>query len=58
MVMAKRYRVTYYQWFFDKYGDKDYSYMSHWASESTLADLKEDSSVDELEIHEEEEYTE
>jgi hypothetical protein len=57
MVMkAKRYRVTYYQWSFDRYGDKDYDYMNHWVSESTLADLRSDSSVDELEVYEEEEY--
>jgi osmotically-inducible protein OsmY len=49
----KRYRVTYYEWSFDRHGDKDYTYMDHWVSASILADLQKDSMVDELEIHEE-----
>lgn len=56
--MAKRYRVSYYQTSFDKYGDKDLDYMEHWVTESTLVDLKTDRWVDDLEIHEEEDYTE
>lgn len=56
--MAKRYRVTYYEWSFNRYGDKDFDYRNHWASESTLADLRSDSHVDDLEIREEEEYEE
>lgn len=56
--MAKRYWVTYYQWSFNRYGDKDFDYMSHWVSASTLADLKADRWVDDLEVHEEEEYEE
>ena len=56
--MAKRYRVSYYYWSFDRYGDKDYDYFSGWVNEYALADLKEDRSVDQLEIHEEKEYEE
>lgn len=56
--MAKRYRVTYYQWSFDRYGEKDYEVMDQWVTESVLMDLRIDSSVEELEIHEEEDYTE
>ena len=50
-----RYRVTYYEWLFNRYGEKDYIFMDHWVTESTLADLKNDSHVDELEIIEQEE---
>lgn len=51
-----RYRVTYYEWLFNRYGEKDYIFMDQWVTESTLADLKNDSHVDELEIHEQEEF--
>ena len=51
-----RYRVTYYEWLFNRYGEKDYIFMDQWVTESTLIDLKNDSHVDELEIHEQEEF--
>ena len=51
-----RYRVTYYEWLFNRYGEKDYIFIDQWVTESTLADLKNDSHVDELEIIEQEEF--
>lgn len=51
-----RYHVTYYEWLFNRYGEKDYILMDQWVTESTLIDLKNDSQVDELEIHEQEEF--
>lgn len=51
-----RYHVTYYEWLFNRYGEKDYIFMDQWVTESTLTDLKNDSHVDELEIHEQEEF--
>lgn len=48
----KLYKVTYYEWHFDRYGDRDYSYMEQWVTGSVLADLKADKHVDELEVHE------
>ena len=56
--MAKIYRVSYYEWSFNKYGDKDFDYRTHWVNESNLASLKADRWVDELEIHEEQESEE
>lgn len=51
-----RYRVTYYEWLFNRYGEKDYIFMDQWVTESTLVDLKNDNHVDELEIIEQEEF--
>ena len=51
-----RYRVTYYEWLFNRYGEKDYIFMDQWVTKSTLADLKNDNHVDELEIIEQEEF--
>ena len=50
-----RYRVTYYEWLFNRYGEKDYIQVDQWVTESTLADLKNDRHVDELEIIEQKE---
>lgn len=49
----KLYRVTYYQWSLNNYGDKDFVYKNHWCDASSLADLREDRWVSELEIREE-----
>ena len=50
-----RYHVTYYEWLFNSYGEKEYILMDQWVTESVLMDLKNDSHVDELEIVKQEE---
>lgn len=50
-----RYHVTYYEWLFNRYGEKEYILMDQWVTESVLMDLKNDSHVDELEIVKQEE---
>lgn len=49
----KLYRVSYYQWYFDRYGDKDFEFIEGWVGHASLVGLQNDSHVDELEIHEE-----
>ena len=56
--MTKIYRVSYYEWYYTKYDDKDFEYRSHWVSEESLANLQADRYVDHLEIHEEQESDE
>lgn len=51
----KEYRVSYYIWSYDRHGDKDFTLMEHWCSESNLTALKINKWVDELEVHEERE---
>lgn len=51
-MVEKLYRVSYYAWHFDRYGDRDYTYCDGWVTGSALADLKADKHVDELEVHE------
>lgn len=50
--MEKMYRVTYYQWYFDRYGDKEFELMNHWVTEGSLRNLNQDDRVDDLVIHE------
>lgn len=50
-----RYHVTYYEWLFNRYGEKEYILMDQWVTESVLMDLKNDNHVDELEIVKQEE---
>lgn len=49
----KLYHVTYYQWSFNRFGEKDFTYENHWCDASVLADLKADRWVSELTVHEE-----
>lgn len=46
----KLYKVHYYYWSINRYGDKDFSYISQWVSEETMQELKTDSHVDGLGI--------
>lgn len=51
------YKVSYYSWFINRYGDKDFKYVSHWASEQTIEELQADSHIDDLKIHEQKEVS-
>lgn len=49
-MIDSRYLIAYYEWFFNRYGDRDFAYMKHWVTKSTLIDLQNDRHVDGLEI--------
>ena len=51
------YKVSYYYWSINRYGDKDYEYVSQWVSEQTVQVLKSDTHVDDLEVHEQKEVS-